>query len=77
MILTPERLCECAEAAFGPYWRSVLGRELGVTGRTIWRYEHGAPLPPDKRAKLCAALRRKKVILARFETELCGGMCGI
>lgn len=59
--MSPDTLRIYGEALFGPRWKSELARALGVTDRTMRRWDAGTHPIPDTLAADLAKLKSDRI----------------
>lgn len=69
--MTPDLLRAAGEALYGPRWLSDLSRDLGVTYRTIRRWDAGEfEIPATVAAELRALLKARATAMAAVRRKL-------
>lgn len=69
--MKPELFAKVGGALYGPSWRNVLATELGVSERTVRRWQDGTSAIPDGiRGDLAKLCRKHSAELAKIADQL-------
>jgi hypothetical protein len=69
--MTPSLLREAGKALYGPRWQSDLARDLGVSDRTVRRWDANQnEIPPGVGVELRTLLKTRSMALAAVRRKL-------